>query len=656
MLELLQENPPRLLLFGGKGGVGKTTCAAAASLSLASRHTGDRHLLVSTDPAHSLADSLAGSALPSNLQVVELDAKACLATFQSEHGGKLRELAARGTFLDDEDIAGLVDLSLPGLDELMAFLEISRWVREQEFDRIIVDTAPTGHTLRLLALPRLMRAWLRALDALLAKHRFMRRCFAGSCGRDELDSFLEDLAESVTRLEALLRDGERCVFVPVMLAERVVIRETLDLLGELERLRVPVGAILVNRLFPFRSCPACSNALAQQTVELQEFATELTSYSLFGALLCPEEVRGEAALRAFWGSLVPLECRLREGFWREPKLTTAISRKPLLELAAEDSAPFPSPSVRLLVFAGKGGVGKTTLACATALRVVHELENKRVLLFSTDPAHSLSACLGIPVGKAAAHVEGGLYALEIDAGAELHALKESYQDEIHGLLVRTLTSFDLPFDREVIERIMDLAPPGLDEVMAITKIMGLLETGEYDLLVLDAAPTGHLVRLLELPEVLAQWLKVFFGLLLKYHDVLRLPGFAERLVAISKSLKRLRKLLADPEQAQVCGVSILTEMALAETQDLAAACQRLGISFPVLFLNQATPRRKCPLCDELYQRESRLRASFRSSFPDKQQTLVFRLQRPQGLEELDALGHALFHSVPAVRGEEVVYA
>ena len=143
----------RLLLFGGKGGVGKTTCATATALTLAHRWPESPYLLVSTDPAHSLGDAVAGSALPPNLALVELDAKDRLAAFRSAHGGTLKDIAARGTFLDGDDISQLLDLSLPGLDELVAFLDVFRWIEEDRYACVVVDTAPWGHTLRLLEMP-----------------------------------------------------------------------------------------------------------------------------------------------------------------------------------------------------------------------------------------------------------------------------------------------------------------------------------------------------------------------------------------------------------------------------------------------------------------------------------------------------------------------
>src|SRR5579872_5642141 len=161
----------RLLLFGGKGGVGKTTCACATALRLAGERRDESFLLVSTDPAHSVQDSLAGLCPPANLAVLELDAQQCLEEFRRENGNKLHAIAAAGTFLDDEDISRFLSLSLPGLDELMAFLKIVDWVENGTYASIVVDTAPSGHALRLLGMPRLIRKWLSVLDALLAKRR-----------------------------------------------------------------------------------------------------------------------------------------------------------------------------------------------------------------------------------------------------------------------------------------------------------------------------------------------------------------------------------------------------------------------------------------------------------------------------------------------------
>ncbi len=201
----------QLLLFGGKGGVGKTTCAASAALRMAGLAPSRSILLVSTDPAHSLRDSLAGLRPPANLKVLELDAQEYLGKFRAKNGQKLREIAAAGTFLDDEDIDRFLNLSLPGLDELMAFLEISGWLEDRRYDSIVVDTAPSGHTLRLLAMPGLIRKWLHMLDTLLAKRRYMRKVF-----KPEQPGPARPVRRPVGRLAPAHRDSAaRSVALPV---------------------------------------------------------------------------------------------------------------------------------------------------------------------------------------------------------------------------------------------------------------------------------------------------------------------------------------------------------------------------------------------------------------------------------------------------------
>ena len=141
------------------------------------------------------------------------------------------EIAAAGTFLDDEDIHQFLNLSLPGLDELMAFLEICSWVEARRYDCIVVDTAPSGHTLRLLGVPELIRRWLGMLEALLAKRRCMRRVFSRDSSPDRLDLFVTTWKSSLQRMESLLRDPARSQFVPVTIAEPLSVHETLALLA-----------------------------------------------------------------------------------------------------------------------------------------------------------------------------------------------------------------------------------------------------------------------------------------------------------------------------------------------------------------------------------------------------------------------------------------
>jgi arsenite-transporting ATPase len=178
----------------------------------------------------------------------------------------------------------------------------------------------------------------------------------------------------------------------------------------------------------------------------------------------------------------------------------------------------------------------------------------------------------------------------------------------------------------------------------LAAVMDSLAPEGYDLMVLDAAPTGHLIRLLELPEIIEEWLKAFFSLFLKYRKIFRLPGISQRLIRLSKDLKRLRAILRDPSQAALYAVSILTEMSFAETTDLVAACGRLEIQVSGLFLNMATPAGTDPLCVSLSERESAVRGKFALTFPGISRSVVYRQSDPRGIDNLDALGRILYHS------------
>jgi arsenite-transporting ATPase len=632
----LNDRRLQLLIFGGKGGVGKTTCATATALHLAKYSPQLSFLLVSTDPAHSLADSLAGLIPPRNLQVLELDASEYLAAFKKKHGDQLREIAAQGTFLSAEEINRFLDLSLPGLDELMAFLEISAWVESRRYDEILVDTAPSGHTLRLLAMPEFFRKWLDMLDALLAKHRYMKWAFAHSRQRDELDAFLEDLGALVKRMQTLLLDPGRCLFIPIMLAEAMSVQETVTIVREVRRLKLPITDIVINRLYPENPCAVCADERVRQSQVLHHLLSEtlLSRFALWLVPLYAEEVRGQQALESFWDQVA----RLTQASQRVRNAARHLA------LRVEASAPEPSPESRCLIFAGKGGVGKTTLACATALHLAENHRGKRVLLFSTGPAHGLSSCLERDVDSRPRTLISGLSAMEIDSQAEFEALKKQYAADVEKFLRSLSHELDFVFDREVLERTLDLSPPGLDEVMGLTRVMALLASGDYDVLVLDSAATGHLVRLLELPEIIDQWLKVFFDLFLKYQQVFRLTRFSQELVAVSKNLKKFRALLSNPAEASLFAVSIPTDMAYEETRDLAAACERLQIEVAGLFLNLVTPPSECALCSVLCRRESVVRNKFRRSLADKGMTVVYRRGELRGLERLGELGEALYQS------------
>ncbi|MDT4965750.1 MAG: arsenite/tail-anchored protein-transporting ATPase, partial [Acidobacteriota bacterium] len=251
----------RYLFFGGKGGVGKTTAAAATALHLLdAAQPNERLLIFSTDPAHSLSDSFGikiGDRLvevarnhTARLLAHEMDASAALERFKVEHRSTLAEIADRGTLLDENDINELLNLSLPGMDEIMALFELSELDLEGGYSRVMVDTAPSGHTSRLLQLPEVFSRMVAALDRMADKHRYLVAHFARGAriGEDEVDRFLRELSERIERVRAMLHDNERMSFTLITIPEPMSVEETTRYFAYLNDRGIPVGNLIINRV------------------------------------------------------------------------------------------------------------------------------------------------------------------------------------------------------------------------------------------------------------------------------------------------------------------------------------------------------------------------------------------------------------------------
>jgi arsenite-transporting ATPase len=242
-----------------------------------------------------------------------------------------------------------------------------------------------------------------------------------------------------------------------------------------------------------------------------------------------------------------------------------------------------------VIFGGKGGVGKTTAATSYALGAAKKDPKRKLLVFSTDPAHSLSDSFAEPIGPLKKGVAGNknLDAMEIDPGKWFEELKQRYRSWTDDLFTSLSgrSGMEIQFDREAMRELVELTPPGIDEIAALGTISELLDENRYDSIILDTAPTGHLIRFLELPEVALSWIRTFMKLLLKYQNVVRATEVAEELVALSKSIKRVLALLTDPEACEFVGVAIPERMSLEETIDLAKALDKLKVPLRKLIIN-----------------------------------------------------------------------
>lgn len=303
-LKGLKEAALKLILFGGKGGVGKTTCASSTALYLSEDF---KTLLFSTDPAHSLADSFGqkiGDEIRQvketrNLSALEVNAEKALSKFKIEHQDQIKKIIDTGTNLDDEDIDSVLALPIPGMDEVMGFKTIVDLIDEATFDKYVVDTAPTGHALRLLTSPRLLDDWIKVMARMRWKYRYMVETFAGKYNRDKCDDFLLSMKKSVKKIEDILRDASKSEFIAVTIPEEMAILETERLINSLGKQGIRVKQLVVNNVLQSNGCEFCRVKRQQQQKHAEQIVKKFGELRITSVPAQPREIKGTEALASF---------------------------------------------------------------------------------------------------------------------------------------------------------------------------------------------------------------------------------------------------------------------------------------------------------------------------------------------------------------------
>lgn len=304
-IKKLTENPATLILFGGKGGVGKTTCASSIGLYLSQYF---KTLLFSTDPAHSLSDSFNNTGNAGlidikgadNLSIFEISAEEAFLRFKEKYGNEIKRILDTSTYLDNEDIESFLTLSIPGIDEVMGLKTIVDIMEEGKYEKYIVDTAPTGHALRLLALPELLDEWIKVMARMRWKYRYIVERFGGAYNPDESDAFLVDMKRAVKRIENILKDSERTEFIVVTIPEGMAILETERLIGNLRKFGIHVKRMIVNNVFEFRDCSFCYEKRKNQGNYLELIKERFDGLDITVVPMLAHEVRGLDTLRRFY--------------------------------------------------------------------------------------------------------------------------------------------------------------------------------------------------------------------------------------------------------------------------------------------------------------------------------------------------------------------
>lgn len=626
----------RLVIFGGKGGTGKTTASCATALYLARKYPEKKFLVASSDPAHSLGDSLncpVNSSVMSvkgveNLFAIEMNPAILFENFKEKYKSSMENFSRMSYSTDQIDIRDFLSFKLPGMEEMMIFLEIVS--RSYEYDLVILDTAPTGHTLRLLELPDKISKWIELFETSFFRYKKVSTGLAAlgfkihghRSSKGNVRKFLNTLSENLEEIRTILRDEEKCEFIPVTIPEELSIAETERLLATLKEEGIPVSNIIVNRIQDQTQCAFCSTRRKGQESFLREIDEKFSFYNLIKIPVFPNEVRGKEGLLKFGDFLSG-----KSGQY-SPSPSTL---KPLR--SEDDFRPgilsgVLNKDLQFIIFGGKGGVGKTTVSAATALSIAKHNPDKKILIFSVDPAHSLADSFATPIGDTVTAInpvsnitqpghkskisnkvktEGNLYALEIDATGLYEDFRKDYKANIKDAFKKWQSShitggrkWKLDFDEKVMIELVDTYPPGLEEVLALEKIMGFIRNKDFDIYIFDTAPTGHLIKFLKFPELVKEWLRVSWKALLKWHaevPVNNIEVIAKKILASQKTVREMHELLTDPQKSEFIAVTIPEAMGILETEDLLASIKDIGIPARYVVINMIIPSTDCDFCN-----------------------------------------------------------
>jgi arsenite/tail-anchored protein-transporting ATPase len=555
----------RVVMFGGKGGVGKTTISSLASLHYEPER---RVILFTTDPASNLEDLIS----PAPFQVESLDAEGLYKRFLQDNLDNLLEIGDRGTYLDRDELRRFFELSLPGIDELMAWMRIGELAEDNEDALIVVDTAPTGHTLRMLGAGAHFEQFAEALDALEAKHRSLVQQFTRRNVRDAIDEYIVRFDEDARRRRELLTNRETAAFVPVFLSEPWVVEQTLRLTANVREGGIDVPFAILNRAIVDADC---DRDRKQQKRDGE--ARKRIGQVVDAARSCVP-LDNIDALRKY---ITPLPTG--EGGAKRRVRSMPDSREKVDTLRL--------PPAKLLFLAGKGGVGKTTCAASIALQLAKRNPTKRFTVISVDPAHALRDVF------ASEKPPDNLTVEIVETRERWRRLRERLGEEIERAVdAITPGNLTVAYDTDAMRKLIDIAPPGADELFAISRLADLASDELQAMVIVDTAPTGHFLRLLELPKTAGDWVRELMRILLRYRELVAPGALGEELVSASRAMHALEETLKS-ERTGVVVVTRPERIVIAETDRLIAALNRRSMKVVSVIANYVTPANDCR-CDQ----------------------------------------------------------
>ena len=508
-------NLTKYLFFTGKGGVGKTSTACATAVNLAD--SGKKIMLISTDPASNLQDvfntelnnkGVNIKEVP-NLVVANFDPIEAAAEYRESvvgpYRGKLPDVVIKNM---EEQLSGSCTV------EIAAFNEFSNFITDvkaaDEYDHIIFDTAPTGHTLRMLQLPS---AW----SNFISESTHGASCLGQLAGLESKKEVYKNAVDNLT-------DKKKTTLILVSRPEPAPLKEAERASMELQDIGVSNQILIINGILEEHDDYLSNAIYEKQYNALKNMPKAFNDMDIFKIPLRPYNITGIDNVRAF----------LTESNIEFHREALQVEEMPKLNKVIED---LYSSNKKVIFTMGKGGVGKTTIAAAIALGLAKK--GKKVHLTTTDPAAHLTYVLDESYGITLSN---------IDEKAEL----EKYKEDVLSKARETMSEDDIAYIEE------DLRSPCTQEIAVFRAFAEIVDKSETEVVVIDTAPTGHTLLLLDSTQ--------------SYHkEIQRSQG------DIPEAVRKLLPKLRDEKETEVIIVTLAETTPVYEAMRLQADLGRAGI-------------------------------------------------------------------------------
>jgi arsenite-transporting ATPase len=543
------------IFFSGKGGVGKTTIAATTAVYQSQK--GKRTLLVSTDPAGNLGDIFERKVgvdtveVSPNLFLAQMDSDAITDAYKNRMLEPLSAILG-GAVLEQvkEEFNGGCTVEIATFDKFTDFLG------DETYDLIIFDTAPTGHTLRLMTLPN---EW----------DKYIQKSAEGK-GQTCIGpvSQIEGSRQKYSHAVSILQNADRTTVYLVSRPEKTSVYETMRAKSELERTGIHNFHLVINGVYPNHS--SLTGLFGSMAENQKKYVKEL--YHLFPETfsevpLQQSEVKGINNISLLGEIAFDKKETVIQTDFPENRPFNGFSSLEILNGLLQKKT-----DNRVIILTGKGGVGKTITACTLAMKMA---EKGKTLLFTTDPAAHIGQVLETEVNHIPVNITGNLWAVNIDQKTAVEEYRSKIMDDARadGYSDELLASLE-----------EELESPCTEEIAIFEQFANLLNEPGWDYFILDTAPTGHTLRLLELPFEYKKQIDM------------KLKGNSAAIPDASHGNSKIETLIArlkNPDNATFLLVAYPEFTPIHESYRAMKDLERVGIKAQGIFLNQILNRDDC---------------------------------------------------------------